>query len=488
MKKIYSYLRISEHAMLIGILLAVVAIPASAWGPKAQLAIVTTSLHLITKEGNFPVSRLTNDFQQGALSSIEHLSALYPDFEQNPINAVESEMYLLQAVSAVRVDPYFAFRLGALGKLVAEITSPMQGVAPTYQNLYFADVENSIGQATLNSTPRKVVNLRSYLPRRIQEARANNDIIERGYRSGTGFSGMARARLDKDASRSVNAVADIWNTIFSARALPRGVPSARLEAYVLDAIRFYVQRGNLSEIESARNRIEGLTPKTTDMYFQLGDMLLEGGLEDQAIVEFEAVQAREPNHRGVIEKIGNYYVRRGEASLTAGALENARDSFAKAIGSNPLHAVAEGRRLDTIALIAARDERLEMAQASIARANEYQLQSQRESMRQRVAEAMSFLDQAANAYYEVDNEFQIEYGQRVRGLNAIRRQIQDLKLELVSNAQYLRGSAFVLDLNKIAQNKDDQLDAQILKTMIQREYQQALGALESTLSSALALE
>ena len=470
------------------LLLVAMAMPAFAWGPKAQLAIVTTSLSLMTKEGNFPVSSLTDEFQAGALSSVQQLNALYPDLPHSPVDAVESEMYLLQAVSSLRIDPYFAYRLGALGKLVAELTSPMQGVTPTYRNLYYADVENAISGVTLNSTPRRVVNLRAYLPRRMQEANVSNAAIERGYRGGTGFAGVAQARLGEDTSRSVNAVADIWNTIFNTQALPGGVPSARLQAYVVDSTRFYVQRGNLQEIEAARARIGELTPKTTEMYLQLGDLLLEGGFEEQAITEYEAVQERDPDNRGVIEKIGNYYVRRGEAFIDAGALESGRDAFAKAVAANPLHATAEGRRLEAIGLIAARDERLDSARAAIGRAQDFLLQSQRESMRQRVAEAMSYLELAANSYYEVDDEFPVEYSERVRGLNAVRRQIQDLRLELVSNAQNLRGSGFALDLDRIAQGKNDALDTEILKTMIRGEYQAALGDLEVEMKSGLALE
>ena len=37
------------------------ALPALAWGPKAQLAIVTTSVNLLSKSSNIPLNRLQSD-------------------------------------------------------------------------------------------------------------------------------------------------------------------------------------------------------------------------------------------------------------------------------------------------------------------------------------------------------------------------------------------------------------------------------------------
>ncbi len=103
------------------------AAPAGAWGPKTQLAIVTNALHLLSKTSNIPLERLERHLRDGAMVSLSGLERIYARIEDDPTAAIESEMYLLETAQSGRVDPYFAFRLGTLGKLVAEAVSPMRG-------------------------------------------------------------------------------------------------------------------------------------------------------------------------------------------------------------------------------------------------------------------------------------------------------------------------------------------------------------------------
>src|SRR5688500_15464358 len=114
------------------------AAAAHGWGPRTQLTIVSSAANLITKETGVALNRMDSELNAGAMVPYETLSAQYPELPDNPVPAIEAEMYLLQAVRGERVDPYFAYRLGILGKLVAEATAPLRAVSATYRNLYYS--------------------------------------------------------------------------------------------------------------------------------------------------------------------------------------------------------------------------------------------------------------------------------------------------------------------------------------------------------------
>jgi hypothetical protein len=119
------------------VLLALLAaFPAAAWGPRGQAAIVSTAMNLLSKNGDAPLSRLAGDIKAGAAVSMSEIELSYPDLATSPLQAVESEMALLAAMRQSRVDAYFAYRMGVLGKVVAMITSPMRAAQVNYRNQY----------------------------------------------------------------------------------------------------------------------------------------------------------------------------------------------------------------------------------------------------------------------------------------------------------------------------------------------------------------
>src|SRR5690606_7320146 len=104
-----------------------------------------------------------------------------------PVQAIESEMVLLRAMRGDKLDNYFAYRMGLLGKLVAQITAPMAESNPTYRNLYYTDVERAIEATSVTNLPKQNVDPADYFSRRVAEANANNDVIQKEYESGVGI-------------------------------------------------------------------------------------------------------------------------------------------------------------------------------------------------------------------------------------------------------------------------------------------------------------
>lgn len=469
------------------LLAGTLAWPAGAWGPSTQNAIVTTALHLISKEANIPLDRLQKDLQAGASLSMDMVSKLYPFLASSAIGAIESEMILLQAVQGDRVDPYFAYRLGVLGKLVAEVTAPLAEAEIRYRNLYYADVEGQIRNVALKSSPRQVVDPPIYLPRVIAEAASRDDVIEREYQDGTGFEGVARALLPQDASRSVNAVADVWFTILSGRGPKGNVSDSQLRRYVEEAYSFYIARENTAEIEAVSPRLDALTPKTPDLQVRIGDMFFDAKLFDRAMDEYRAVLRAAPDRRDVVEKMSAYYVDLGDKALENNRLEEALDAFREALQVNPLHPTAEAQRLTAEGLITARDARLSTNRASIERAQQFETLAEQEALKNRYAEAIALLRQAGAAYDEVTDEFPAEHQRRMRGMNNLRFRIDELKKEIMANAQVFSGTGFVLDARNLARRGDPGLSEEALKTLVRREFENEMKKLEERMAPALAV-
>jgi len=475
------------YTLVCAILGILVTTSAVAWGPKTQLSIVTTALHLLSKDGNIPLDRLERDLQMGAVIPMESLRNTYPSLDLDPISALEPEIFLLQAVRSDRVDPYFAYRLGVLGKLVAEATSPMRSVDPTYRNLYFADVDRRIETVTLKMGPRQVVDPKAYFPLLIEQANVHNDAIQRDYQAALGFGGLAGSLLAEDASRSVNAIADVWHTILSRRTQMGGVSEKQRQGYVLDAYAFYIPRRNPAEIEAADARLATLAKRTPEMNIQIGDLFYRAEFYDHAMAAYREALAAAPEQRNVIEKIANYYVERGAAALKQRQLESALEAFQAALDADPMHPTAERERLQVAAMIAAREARLAAARDALERAKGAQNLAEQEAMNGRYAESFSLFRQATDAYQEVTDEFPTERQQSERGLNDVRYRMQQLKEDLMANARSFSGSGIQLDPARLARTRATDIEQQALRELTQASLAAALEQLQADMQRELAL-
>src|SRR5690606_33593746 len=127
------------------------------------------------------------------------------------------EMSLLQAVRSDRIDPYYAYRMGVLGKMVAQAVAPLADAPPNIKSAYYADVDGAIQGARLQNSQRKLVDPRPYFNGVIRDARSNAQTIILEYQAGDGFQGLAKNAVPGHASRAVAAVADVWHTIFATQ-------------------------------------------------------------------------------------------------------------------------------------------------------------------------------------------------------------------------------------------------------------------------------
>ncbi len=433
---------------VLAVLLAPVT--AVAWSPKTDQAVVSTAIRLLSKGRVIQLSKLDREVMQGASVTDETLERLFPGFEAGPITVIQSEMHLLDAVRGDAIDPYLAYRLGVLGRLVARISAPLARDNSPIRARYYADVEKALPQTSLKPSPSKKIELAAYIEQLQRTADARKELIVKDYQSGPGFDGVARAALSDDLSRSIDAVANVWYTLLTERVVQAGVSDTQRRNYAVQAMAFYVARGNENEIELHYNRLTQSPPKTPEMVKQIGDILYNGGFAERAIKEYEYVLALEPQRKDVVERISGFYIAQGDKALESNRLEEALDAYSQASKADPLHPTAEAKRLEVSRMIADRDARLEAARTAIDEGGRFEAEAEQFILKGQIPEAFDALKKAQAAYNRVTDEFRTEAQAAAAGVGNINARLRELKNELIGNAQALSGSAFRFDIEKMA--------------------------------------
>jgi len=457
---------------------------AYAWGPISRSSMVSAAAHVLGQDPSFTLTRLSRYITQGTELAQADFDKLHPLFKVDPIGAIQREMVLLEAIRGDRIDPYYAFRLGALGRMVADATAPLATAnAGALREKYYKDVETSIGRAGLEMSPRKVVDPRPYFSFVQAQASSNDTTIELEYRSGAGFAGIARGSLPADASRSVNAVADVWYTVLTARASAFDQPAAAKRDYILGSIAFYLKQKNMAETEASYATAEAQGLMDINLRKAVGDLFFDNAMYDRSIVEYQKILASDPTRRDVIERVARYYELTGDDASKLDKLEVARDAYAKAQEADKLHPDAQRKLLNVEAKIFARDERLTAQRMSIEQARSLENRAEEAVNRRDYARAISLLRDAEDRYAEVTDEFPAESKDATTGRRTVQMRTKELKQELIDNSASLSGSGAAFDVRQIAEQSPN-VSQEALKKMLQAEYDSAVRALGNQMDQA----
>ena len=372
--------------------------PADAWGPVSRSSMVSAATHVLGQDPSFTLTHLSRYVSLGAELPKADFDKLHPLFNVDQVGAIQREMVLLESLRGGRIDPYYAFRLGALGRMVADATAPLAAGGGSLRDRYYKDVEAAINRASLEMGPRKVVDPRPYFNFVQSQASMNDQTIEIEYRAGTGFGGIARAALPADASRSVNAIADVWYTVLTSRAAAFDQPEAAKREYILGAVAFYIKQKNIAEVEASYATAEEQGLMDTNLRKAMGDLFFDNGLYDRSIVEYQKILTSDANRRDVIVRVAQYYEITGDDAAKLDKLEAARDAYAKALEADKLHPDAQRKLLNIEAKIYARDERLSAQKTSIEQARGLENRAEEAAGRRDYARAISLLHEIGRAH------------------------------------------------------------------------------------------
>jgi tetratricopeptide (TPR) repeat protein len=386
-------------------------------------------------------------------------------------------MALLQNMRGGRIDPYYAFRMGVLGRMVADASAPMLSVrSASLRDRYYGDVDKVINRAPLKMAPRKVVDPRPYFNFISGQSSANDQTFELEYQSGQGFSGLARSSVGADASRSVNAIADVWYTILTSKTAAFDDPSAAKRDYILGAVAFYVKQGNLTEADASYAQAKQQNLLDTQTQKGVADLYFDSQHYDRAMAEYQKILAADPGRRDVVERVAKFYEISGDDALKAEKLEAAREAYGKALEANSLHPDAQRKLLNVEAKIYARDERLAKQRGAIDEARNFEDRAEEAAARRDYAMAVGLLNNAIQRYGDVTDEFPAEAKDANTGRRSVEMRTKELKQELINNSMTLSGSSVAFDARQLAAKTPD-VGREALKDMLGVEYRDAVKAL-----------
>lgn len=441
------------------------ACPAFGWGPETQRSVVFSAGHVFSRSSSIPLVNLIDYVHEGAGISDSEDRVLFLEFGVDPVRSIQREMFLLQGVKSNRVDPYFAYRMGALGKKIVELVAPMRdGNAPVRER-YYADVEEQIGRVRLQLSTRNLVEPQLYFARLLRQAKENDSAIVVDYRSGLGIDGIAGKLLTKDASRAVDAVVDVWYTIFRSQVNSVDISKTDMRKYMLSAIDFYLKNSNIAEVNDVYVRAKAKRVLTPNMKRIIGDLYYDNGYFDEALMVYGELLAENPGLREVSKRIAEYHVSVGEEALANQNLEDARDAFALAVRSDVLHPEAQRKLVLTNRAIEKRQDRFAHQQELIELAQRSEMDAEDSEMRRDYARSIQYLRASERNYNEVTGEFPGLRRQANVGSRSIQIRLIQLKKALVDNAQLLSGSGFSFDAKQLASGVGDTSREAMISTL-----------------------
>lgn len=474
------------RTILVTVAAGMIAGPACAWGPDAEVNIVAAAAQLLSKTESIPLTNLQNDIRNGADTSELEVAALIPKSDIDPVGSIGAEMLMLQAVRDSRVDPYFAYRLGVLGKLVAKVTGPMETAEVQFRTLYYDDVERNIGNVNLQTQPRRRVDPAPYFRDLQREAAARAVVIEQDYREGLGFEGLAQQALSADVSRSINAVADVWYTVLRGGAQVAGISRDRVQQYYLGAVAFFIARDNLREAGRAYDVLLERGSDQIAIRKQVADMYYDAGHYSRAMDEYMRILSEEPGRRAVVERVAEYYMKLGDEAMEQEKLEDALHAYEQAVEADPVSEDAQGKLIQARTAINDRDGRLASDQAALEAALELEERAENYARAETFTEAMDLFRQARRLYEQVSQEFPEEYRDAQIGLNNVSRRMNQLRQELMTNVQSLSGTGSSAGAIELVDENGPRLAREVLRQMVELDYQSEVTRLNEEYQEDLA--
>jgi hypothetical protein len=378
-------------------LLAMVCADAAAWGPRAKRALVNTAIQLIGRKyyDAFGTTdeRLQQDVYRGAEAGWAAIAPETPlRTKRQAVDRVGFEVELLREVRSLGVGSYFAYRMGALGSLVADIVTPY-GIPVTAQD---AAIKRAMDEATeprvedwdFDLTPtfswRLVTSPEEFFRRATPFGKESRRLIAIDYEEGDIYEGYLRRGGEAYFGRSVEAIANVWHTVLTQERL--GALSApsndTLVEYLVSEIEYLLLiDDNVAEAKDTYQTLATYNDDDGAAFARVGDAFYEAGLEERGVEEWDkSLGYPNPNRSEVIGSLTEHFVEEGKRYFNAAQsgepaeidenLDMALYSFRRALEYDQDN--SEAAELQGIA-VAAKEEREEKRQqviTFISKANE----------------------------------------------------------------------------------------------------------------------
>ncbi len=445
---------------IVAVLAAVLLTPfqAHAWGTRSMKSITAMSLQMLKQDfpntfrpGGAVGVNFEKDVLDGANAGWELLRDTVPlNNDAETVQAVNSEILLLREARKFGPTSFFAFRMGVLASLTANVMVPY-GFAWTpeeqaVRQKMFADIESNIDNYKFTPTQghREFIrDGRVYFESHRAFYGQDKALIGNDYKTGAGYNGFLKQGGRAYFTRAVETVTDVWNTVLRADSGELGLskPSQRaLTWYFVDEIQFLLKnKGNMFQAEKVYANFEKVNPQLVDAYEKVGDTFyaFDGGRQakERGLAEWElAYKLGGPERVRIGKKMSGHYLGEGRDFLEKAAqpgaedtdLPNALNAFERALDYDRTSQDAAKLIQDTNVAIQERNERLEMTVNIISTGEKVRAEADNLRDKQDYANAIKTYRQAVGFFEAVDDEFKEQSNTAKENIRRLKKSIQDV--------------------------------------------------------------
>lgn len=445
-----------------------VPLQAYAWGPRAMQSITAMALQMIKQDfpnifrpGGAVGTNFEMDVLNGARDGVQVLGDAEPlNNDQQTVEAVMNQTALLRDARTYGPTSYFAYRMGVLGALTAKVTLPFGFVWTAedkpVQTKVMEDIDRDIDNYRFNPAIRGrefVRDADAYFAQHRAFYTQDKALIIHDYKSGLGYRGFLKQGGRAYFTRTVEAVADVWNTVLRAEPVGGDImkPSPRtLTWYFVDEMNYLLKvKGNVQQAKRVYENFEKVNPKIAEAYEKVGDIFYAFDSRDsklRGIDEWQKAYSLGGTDRTRIgQKLAGHYLGEGREFLDRAAKPGAEDSdlptalnsFEQALNYDRTSEEAAKLIQDTNKAIQARNERLEMTINIISTGEKVRAEADNFRDNKDWANAIKTYRQAIGFFEAVDDEFKEQSNtakENVRKLkNSIKGVVNDV-LDAASSA------------------------------------------------------
>lgn len=426
---IRSWMRVSCAAVLC---LSLVSQDACAWGPRARRATAAAAMSQVRRDVGVMFAGggrvYERDLIRGAEAGMDLFDTLGSTAsEAEALDTIMNEIELLRTIRHRGAGSYLAYRMGVLSSLVAQVMMPYGFPrTPEERDLYarmMTDIERHVDTYHFDSHRSRVVFIdhpQEYFAAKRPFLEDDRAMILEAYELGRGYGSFMDKAGPSYFQRSVEAVADAWNTIINAPDSIQHKSAADwvVAKYYIAEIGFQLEvKKNIKSAGRAYRDFVEVSPGNMEHYIDIGDLYYAYATpesKERGVHEWKlARRAPGPHARVAARRISAHYLTKGELLFERAHtpealdtdLEDARRAFQVALEHDGTSERAAGLISEATIAIAQRRELYDQQQQFIDSAILVRENAERSLLEGDFADALSSFQMALNTVEMVGPEF-----------------------------------------------------------------------------------
>lgn len=435
-----------------------------AWGPRAQQSLTVMAMQVVKQDypntfrtgGSAGIS-YEKDVLAGAAAGWELLKSFEPlNNDTEAIQAIASEIQLLRDIRAYGPTSYFAYRMGVLSALVADVMMPY-GFAwspqdEAIQKKVFADIDAHLDGFGFTPNQKNRLFIRDcqeYFRERRQFLADDKRLILNDYTAGKGYDGLLKEGGPAYFSRTVEAIADAWNTVLRPEPDASQAPASKrmLTWYFVSEIEYLLKvKKNTFQADKVYANFEKVNPGIVEATEKIGDLYYEFGTSEsqkRGVREWRlAYGSAGPERSRIAGKLSSHYLKEGQGFLDNAAkpgakdddLPNALNSFEQAMEFDPSSQQAMDLIHQTHIAIDERNTHRNTIIAIIAQAEKAQEQADKMRVGGDAGNAIMTYRKVIGLYESVDDTFKDLDKTARDGIRKTKKDITDVINEVLDRA------------------------------------------------------